>query len=74
VHQRQIGEGDTCTPAQAAALGGSMTLLPGVLEPTRPEQKTSPYSKAGKNAPIMRHGVDGESSTPSQTVPEETGK
>lgn len=44
------------------------------LAPTTSVPKTSPLQKGRMNAPIMRRGVDGESSTPSPTVPTEAGK
>ncbi len=42
--------------------------------PTTSIPKASPLQKGNMNAPIMRRGVDGESSTSSPTVPAEAGK
>jgi len=55
-----------CTPARSSGqpggnLGGvSQPVPPGVLQPLQPTRKSSPYSKPGINAPIMRRGVEGE--------------
>jgi len=55
-----------CTPARSSGqpggnLGGvSQPVRPGVLQPMQPTRKSSPYSKPGMNAPIMRRGVEGE--------------
>jgi len=55
-----------CTPARSSGQPGgnlgavSQPVSPGVLQPLQPTRKSSPYSKPGVNAPIMRRGVEGE--------------
>ncbi len=61
-----------CTPARSSGqpggtLGGvTQPVRPGVLQPMQPTRKSSPYSKPGQHAPIMRRGVDGEQQTSSE--------
>ncbi|MDO9119847.1 MAG: hypothetical protein Q7U39_17965 [Nitrospira sp.] len=61
-----------------SAISGALKNLLGpratVLEPGRNPVTKNPSIFQQQNAPIMRRGVEGDSSTPSPTVPTEAGK
>lgn len=67
-----------CTPVQGMPTpnsgGTTPPVLPGTLDPGPRKPSASQFSNQGMNAPILRRGIEGEGGTPSQTVPEASGK